>query len=124
MCTALIGITLFTYLATWTGIIYYMVHRNRHVIIPTLLIIVNVGTTLVGTHSTCHIGYDKAGAATTAVLLLILAINVSDSCSARYPPGDSTGDTKPARTARADQQEAGGMEETTRRNQTQRTDKG
>lgn len=111
MCTALIGITTFTYLATWSAIIYYMVHRDiqhyRHVIIPTLLAVANTTLVNVHIHSTCHVGYVKTGAATIAVLLLILLLNVSDLYSARCDPTrGSAGDTRSARTARADQQEA------------------
>ena len=115
MCTALVGITTFTYLATWSVIIYYMVHRDiqhyRHVIIPALLIVVNAIFVNIHIHSTCHVGHVKTGAATLAVLLLILTLNVSDFYSARCvhtrdSTGDSTGDTRPAETTRADQQEA------------------
>lgn len=107
MCTALEGLTTFTYLATWSVIIYYMVNRNiqhyKHIIIPILFILINTVVIHIHVHSTCHVGYVKTGAATIAVLLFILVINVSDFHSARCV--HATGNTRLAQTTRGDQQE-------------------
>ena len=114
MCTALAGITTFVYLATWSVIVYYMVHRNmhhyRHVIIPILLILINAMFIYIHVHSTCHVGYVKTGAATIAVLFFILALNVSDFYSARCvqhnPPTRAIRrNTSLVETATGDQQE-------------------
>ena len=104
MCTALAGLTTFIYLGSWSVIIYYMVHRNmshiKHVFIPIVFIICNAIVLLVHLDAECHVNYIKTGAATEAVLLLILFLNVSDC--ARCTPGDPGAPP----TTRRNQQEA------------------
>ena len=108
MCTALQGLSTFVYLAAWSTILYYMIHRNlrqvRHVIIPILLLVLNSITLGVNINSDCSMHLVKVGAATEAVLLFILVLNTADHYSARYvyaPRNTST-----PRSARRNQEEA------------------
>lgn len=88
MCTTLHGLSVFVYLAAWSAILYYMVHRNvyhvRHVIIPALLLLLNSIVVWVNINSDCHMHLLKIGAATEAVLLFLVLINTTEHYSARY----------------------------------------
>lgn len=102
MCTTLAGITLFIYLAAWSAILYYMIHRNmthgRHIAIPIVLIAIIAVILYIHIHSPCHMNYIKAGAGTEAVLVFILLLNVADYFT--------RGDPAAAQTAGRDKQEA------------------
>ena len=72
---------IFLYVISWLVILYYMINRNMrhvmHVVIPIILIILN-GTLLVIQLETSHVNFIKIGAATEAVLLFILVLNIAD----------------------------------------------
>ena len=108
MCTTLQGLSTFMYLAAWSVIIYYMVHRNvlhvRHVIIPVLLLVLNSMTIVMTINSDCPMHLVKVGAATEAVLLFVLLLNTADHFSARYV--HSSRNPSPPRSASRDSQEA------------------
>lgn len=93
MCTTLSGLTTFVYLASWAVIIFYMVNRNmrhiKHVLLPVFLILLNATLLVVHLDSSCNVNYIKTGAATEAVLLFILLLNVSDC--ATEDPGPTEG---------------------------------
>lgn len=105
MCTTLHGLSVFVYLAAWSAILYYMVHRNvyhvRHVIIPALVLIVNSIAVWFNIHSDCHMHLLKIGAATEAVLIFLVVFNTIDHHSARYV--HSTRNPSPPRPAGSDQ---------------------
>ena len=105
MCTALQGLSTFMYLAAWSAILYYMIHRNlrqvRHVIIPVLLLVLNSITIAVNINSDCHMHLLKIGAATEAVLLFLVLINTTEHYSARYV--HSSGNPSPPRSAERNQ---------------------
>lgn len=99
MCIELGAITTFVYLATWVAIIYYLVSPSRSSFV-LVLIVVNAVILCIHLHGNCSVGYIKTGAATEAVLLLVLY--VSGTTPAR--------NTRSAQTARRDSEKAGGVE--------------
>lgn len=108
MCIAQGAITTFIYLASWSVIVYYMTHRPcDHILIPIAIIVANAIALITLLESDCHVNYIKTGAATVAVLIFVLFINVGDRSA------NSTRDSGSARPAGADQQETRGVEEGT-----------
>ena len=77
MCTELEGVTIFVYLASWTCIVYFMIARN-HALGILALIVANAIVLYVHLVSECHVNFIKTGAATEAVLLLLLCIHVCE----------------------------------------------
>ena len=67
-------------------IIYYMTHRPcDHICMPIAIIIANAVVLCTLLESDCHVNYIKTGAATEAVLLFVLLINVGDANTTRDP---------------------------------------
>lgn len=108
MCIALGAISTFIYLGSWCAIIYYMTNRPcGHIFIPIAIIIANAVSLITLLDADCNVNYIKTGAATIAVLLLILFINVTDRSA------NSAGNPSFAGPTGGDQQETGGVEEGT-----------
>lgn len=108
MCIEQGAITTFIYLASWSVIIYYMTHRPcTHIVMPIAIIIANAIALITLLESDCHVNYIKTGAATVAVLIFVLFINVGDRSA------NTTRNTSSARTTRGNQQETRRVEEGT-----------
>ena len=108
MCIAQGAITTFIYLGSWSAIVYYMTHRPcDHIRMPIAIIIANAIVLCTLLESDCHVNYIKTGAATEAVLLFVLFINVGDRSANTTRDPSTTGPTG------GNQQETGRMEETT-----------
>lgn len=108
MCIAHGAISTCIYLGSWSSVIYYMTNRPcGHIVIPVAIIIANAVSVYTLLDSDCNVNYIKTGAATIAVLLFILFINVSDRSA------NSAGNTSFARPTGADQQETRRVEEGT-----------
>lgn len=109
MCTTLHGLSVFVYLAAWSAILYYMVHRDvyhvRHVIIPALILVGNSVAVWFNINSDCHMHLLNIGAATQAVLLFLVLFNTIEHHSARnvYSAGHSARNPSPPRPAGSDQ---------------------
>ena len=114
MCTEIGTIATFIYLATWCTIIYYINNPGSYRVLKIFTIIAANATVLcLQLKYDCHVNYIKFGAATEAVLLLLLC-HVSGKSSTGYSTGYSTGNSRSTQTARQHTTKNRCMEERTR----------
>ena len=112
MCIELGTITTFIYLATWCSIIYYISNTEGSHRVLKIIAIITANAIILCIHlnTNCHVNYIKTGAATEAVLILLLChVSGNSIDTPRYSPGHS----RTTQTTGNHTTETGSMEERT-----------